>query len=210
MTSLLGSVSPSDGERFFASYLEKERGLESGPYRPYCDILPDAVRAAAEALGFSVQDSGPERLAAAIPEWPAFPDSKRALGDLRASGWKVAILSNIDRAILDRTLRAHDLDVDLTVTAEEVRSYKPELAHWIRFLKTTGISPDQGWHASAGYEYDIPPASLLGFHTAYIGRYGPAPATIDQLTVHADLAEFSRHLGGRAPRRAGTAGSGGP
>ena len=198
---LLGPVPPPAGERFFEAYLEKERVLEARPYRPYREILSDAVREAAEELGYSLQGSAPDSLAETIPEWPAFPDSKEALDDLRASGWKVAVLSNIDRNILDRTLHAHDLKVDLTVTAEDVRSYKPEFAHWIRFLKTTGIAPEQGWHASGGFDYDIPPASLLGFRTAYIGRYGPAPATLDRLTVHSDLAAFARHVKASAPPR---------
>jgi len=207
---LLGSVSEADGERFFQAYLEEERLLEAGTYRPYREILPAAVRGAAHRLGVSVGASGPDELPGTIPEWPTFPDSKDALDNLRATGWKVAILSNIDRELLDQTLRAHDLKVDLTVTAEDVRSYKPDLAHWIRFLKTTGSAPEQGWHVSAGYEYDIPPASLLGFSTAYIARYGPPPATVEGLTVHPDLADFVRRVNVGPPPRSGRAGPGRP
>jgi len=194
LTRLLGPVAEADRDRFFRAYLEEERALEAGPYRPYREIVSQAVRAVADGMGAPIAASEADKLPGTIPQWPAFPDSKEALEDLRASGRKIAILSNIDRDLLDRTLRAHDLQVDLVVTAEDVRCYKPELAHWIRFLKLTGIRPDQGLHVAGGYDYDIPPASLLGFPTAYIARYGPAPGAVEGLTVHPDLASFARFM----------------
>ena len=167
--------------------------------------MPAAVRAAADGLHVPLRAAGIDQLPETIPEWPAFADSKEALDALRASGRKIAILSNIDRVLLDRTLRAHDFNVDLAVTAEDVHSYKPELAHWIRLLKMTGIRPDQGLHVTGGYEYDVPPASLLGFRTAYIARYGPPPGTVPGLTIHANLAELVQHVHEEPPSASGRA-----
>ncbi len=177
-TGLLGALerttaSWTDGERgrLFAAYLAAEQRLEEGPYRPYRELVVDALRAAAATCGRSISETEARAMPESIPEWPAFSDTRTALGALRSQGFHIAVLSNIDRDLLDRTLRAHGLAVDLAVTASEVRSYKPFPAHWVRFLKEVHVTPSEVWHVAGAYPYDIPVAARLGFRTAYIARY---------------------------------------
>ena len=40
-------------------------------------------------------------LARSLPEWPPFPEVPAALAELRDRGWKLAILSNTDRDLID-------------------------------------------------------------------------------------------------------------
>ncbi len=164
-----------DAARWFPAYLGAEQKAEAGPYRTYREILTGAIGSVADQLGLPIDAGEAARASDSIPDWPAFPDSRGALTTLRAAGYRVAVLSNIDRDLLSMTLERHALPTDLVVTAEDVRSYKPGLAHWIRFLKETGASPGDCWHVSAGYEYDVPPARALGFETIYVARYGPPP-----------------------------------
>ena len=61
----------------------------------------------------------------------------KALEELRRRGWSLAILSNIDHALMIESEKRLGVPFDLIVTAEDVRSYKPAPGHWERFFETT-------------------------------------------------------------------------
>ena len=48
-------------------------------------------------------------------------------------GWKLGILTNCDDDLFESTRPALGVEIDLVVTAEQVRSYKPALGHFERF-----------------------------------------------------------------------------
>ncbi len=194
---LVRGASPAATSALFESYLVEEQRLEAGPYLPYREIMVAALRSAAGAGGILLSRSDAERIPESIPQWPLFPDTRGAIDGLRSRGLCVGVLSNIDRDLLDQTLRAHGLGTTMSVTAEEVRAYKPSPAHWIRFLKATGADPQSVWHVAGEYAYDIPPASRLGFHTAFVARYREAPAASEADLEVRDLGELLRSpLGG--------------
>lgn len=184
------SWTEAERARLFPAYLAAEQRLEGGPYRTYRELVVDALREAAATCGRSISESEAGEVPESIPEWPAFSDTRAALEALRAHGFRIAVLSNIDRDLLDRTLRAHDLAVDLSVTASDVRSYKPFPAHWVRFLKQTHVVPNEVWHVAGAYPYDIPVAARLGFRTAYIARYSGETLGPGTDEVLPDLSSF--------------------
>lgn len=161
--------------RIFTEYLQEERTLEEGPYQSYREIMSEAIRRVSQRRGRPLTPEEAGRLPESLPTWPVFPDSKRGLDRIRQQGRRIAILSNIDRDLLDRTISENALPVDLSITAQEVRSYKPAFAHWIRLLKETGMSPEHGLHVAGSFGHDIEPAAALGFPTVYVDRYGPLP-----------------------------------
>jgi 2-haloalkanoic acid dehalogenase type II len=180
----------------FHAYLEAEQSLEAGPYRPYHEIVTEALVTAARAQGIEITESQAQLVPRSIPSWPLFPDTRAGLSALRDQGVRLAILSNIDRDLLEGTLAAHQLSVDLVVTAEEVHAYKPALAHWIGFLKRTGAHPADVLHVAGSYEYDIESARSLGFRTAYVERYDPPPPGVD---VGESIRDLSTLLSRRGP-----------
>ncbi len=182
-----GSVPASLRLELFSAYLTEEQRIEDGAYRTYREVMAEALVAAARHVGVTISEGG---IVDSIPDWPLFADTLPALSDLVQSGARLGILSNIDHDLIERTIARHGLPIDLVVTAEEVRSYKPALAHWIRFLRHTGARPEATWHVAGGYHYDMPPAAHLGFRTAYVARYpGPAPGPEAHVTV-SSLQEF--------------------
>jgi 2-haloacid dehalogenase len=195
LDEMAGPTSQREKDRLFDAYLREEQRVESGPYRSYREIVAESVRSAAASLGIELDDSAATQLPESIPEWPVFPDTQAALRTLRSHGWRVGVLSNVDRDLLDRTMRHHGLHPDLCVTASEVRSYKPWPAHWVRFLKLTHASPEHVYHSAGAYPYDIPPAARLGFRTVYIRRYPGEEVGPDAQTVLPDLAALAERLG---------------
>lgn len=170
LVEVLGPMPPIDADRIFDEYGPRERTLEAGPYRSYREVMAEALQQASRTVGHELSKGAAQSVVETIPHWPLFPDAGPTLEALHQGGRRVAILSNVDRDLLDRTLASHRLAVDVSISADEVRAYKPSLAHWVRFLKVTGASPGETWHVSGGYEYDIPPAAQLGFRTVYLHR----------------------------------------
>ncbi|MGI0072140.1 MAG: YbaK/EbsC family protein [Thermoplasmata archaeon] len=195
----LRPLTAADADRLFDAYLRREREIETAPYRPSRALLAEGTIAAGRQLGLSVSAADADAIAASVPEWPTFPDARPALDAVHRAGRRVAILSNIDRDLLDATISRNGLSVDLTIVAEEVRSYKPALGHWVRFLKTTAARPEETLHVSGAYEYDLPPAARLGFRTAYVARHGEEAPGPD---VHA-VVRSRTELPAVLPRRHG-------
>ena len=57
-----------------------------------------------------------------------------------AKKYKLGLLSNIDDKLLGQTRRHIPHDFDLVVTAQQVRSYKPEPAHFTECARRIGAS----------------------------------------------------------------------
>ena len=188
------SVPSSAKARFFRTFLAEERREEAGPYRPYREVMAQALGAAAAAEGLPLERSSVDSIVESIPEWPLFPDTEEALRELAGRGVRLAVLSNIERDLLERTLSRHGLRITTRVTAEDVGTYKPSPGHWIRFLKQTAVDPERVWHVAGSYEYDIVTACLLGFRTAYVNRYEDSSEGSCSDIVVANLTEFAQRL----------------
>ncbi len=201
-TGLLGALRrvvglEDDARRLalFSAYLVEEQRLERGPYRRYREVMAEALLRAAEAQGFRLSGSEAAAVPESIPTWPAFTDTRAALQTMASRGTRLAVLSNMDDDLLQETLSTHRLPPTVVVSAEQVKSYKPALRHWVRFLRQTGADPRNVWHVSGAYEYDVPPATALGLTTVYVERYGPlAPHLRVDHTVRDlhELAELRR------------------
>jgi 2-haloacid dehalogenase len=150
-------------EALVAAYHEAERELEAEErFRPYREVLAEGVR----RTGAAVDD---QVLARTMSGWPVFDDVGPALRRLLDDGWRLGILSNVDRDLIAGTLERLPVAIELVVTAEDVRSYKPAPAHFEAFAAQT---PDRtAWvHVACSLRHDIAPAAALGIPNVYIAR----------------------------------------
>jgi 2-haloacid dehalogenase len=58
----------------------------------------------------------------------------------------------------------------VVVTAEQVRSYKPDLAHFRRFAELTGATPANWIHVANSWVHDIAPAARMGLRSVWLDR----------------------------------------
>lgn len=128
------------------------------PSRSYREVLRETAR----RLGV---DADP---AASLPDWPVFPDVRNALEAARARGWRLAILTNSDRDLIEASMRAIRVPFELAIVASELGSYKPAAAHWHAFAEEVGRLPDV--HVAQSHFHDIVPATELGIPTIWINR----------------------------------------
>lgn len=165
---------PLAGERvgeLVAAYHRFERPLEQErPHRLYADVLREGVARAAREIGL---DLNPREVGALPDNWgtqPVFADVEPALAELRAAGWKLAVLTNCDRALFAQTERGFRRPFDLVVTAEEVKDYKPALAHFRHFWRVSGVAREEWVHAACSFYHDIGPAREMGIARVWVDR----------------------------------------
>lgn len=177
-----------------AAYHQVEPVVEGEQYRSYRQVLAETARRVARTFGHDLSDSQSGALAQSLPRWRPFPDTNSALERLKNAGHRLGILSNIDDDLLAETRKHFTVDFDLIITAQQVRSYKPELNHFVTARERIGQAP---WlHAAQSYFHDIVPAFALKIPSAWVNRKKELP-TQEARPVHevASLAELAALLG---------------
>ena len=70
--------------------------------------------------------------------------------------YEIGIVSNIDDKLLGISRHHLRTELDLVVTAQQVRSYKPDQTHFRETARRIGGK--KGWvHIASGYDTDIAP-----------------------------------------------------
>jgi 2-haloacid dehalogenase len=170
-------------------YHDVERELEyEDPSRPYREVLTEGMR----RLGAPDGEEG--GLARSLPDWPPFPDTQAALSEARGRGWRLAILSNTDRDLLDASIERLGVPIDHSVVAGEIGSYKPAHRHWERFFEETRADRDGHVHVAQSHFHDIVPANELGLRSIWINRrgehgYPPPTRELPDLTLLTDTLD---------------------
>jgi 2-haloacid dehalogenase len=134
-----------------------------------------------------------DALARSLPDWTPFHEAPAALEEARSGGWRLAVLSNTDRDLLDASLAQIGVEFDLTIVASEIDSYKPSPGHWEEFFARSGADRERHVHVGASLFHDIAPASALGLRTIWINRLGEEAEPQPDVELHS-LAGLSDHL----------------
>ena len=145
------------------SLLERYHELEpvvqaEDPGRRYRDVLRETAR----RLGV---DADP---AASLPDWPVFPEVRDELEEARRRGWRLGILTNSDRDLIEASMETIGIPFDLAIVASEIGAYKPAHDHWHAFADAVGRLPDV--HVAQSHFHDVVPATALGIPTVWINR----------------------------------------
>jgi 2-haloacid dehalogenase len=188
----------ADAEALLRRYHEIEPQVQAGRGIPYRDVMAETLAGLGAAEDLTVPAGEQDALASSLPSWPVFPEVPRALGELRARGWRLAILSNTDRDLLDASLAAIGVPVDLTVVASEIGSYKPSHGHWTVFLERSAAPRDGHVHVAASLFHDIAPAAELGLTAVWIDREGET-SDLPRAVTLLDLAALPDRLDALVP-----------
>jgi len=167
-----------DDEALLSAYANHEAHAEADtPAALYPDILARSFHALADQLGAPLSEQDAQRLAASVPNWPAFPDSTAALTAL-AVRYRLIILSNVDRASFAGSNARLGVRFDAIVTAQDVGSYKPSPRNFTALAERAaalGIGPDRLLHVAQSLFHDHLPAQRAGLPTVWINRRHDRP-----------------------------------
>lgn len=155
--------SDADGLRWRRAYLELTYGC--GAYRPYEDL----VREAAEVAGVPVSAAG-----ALTAHWDTlrpWPEAPSVLGDLRARGMRLGVVTNCSIALGRRAADCVGAPFSVVVTSEETGYYKPRPQSYRAALDRLGTDPARTLFV-AGSPADIPGAAGVGMPVFWHNRAG--------------------------------------
>jgi 2-haloacid dehalogenase len=167
------------GGELLHTYHELEPQIQrEDPGRSYREVMAVALARLGAPAG--EQDA----LGRSLPAWDPFSEVPAALEEVRARGWRLAVLSNTDRDLLDASLDRVGVEFELTVVASEIGSYKPASAHWDEFFARSGADRERYVHVAASLFHDIAPASALGLRTIWINRLGEEAEPQPDVELH--------------------------
>jgi 2-haloacid dehalogenase len=180
-----------DEPRLLERYHQLEPQVQAEEYRSYAEVLTLTLMRLAEEEGLAIPEGEAGALVRSLPTWEPFSEVSAVLDELRSRGWKLAILSNSDRELIDASKERIGVPFELTVVAEDVGSYKPAHGHWERFREETDVEGDLHIHVAASLFHDIGPANELGIRSVWINRLGeqPGPAPTRELPDLSDLPD---------------------
>ena len=181
-----------DLDEFVAQRIPVELEVEHERYRPYDEVLALSVQRTAAHFNVALDDADGRAFADSIVAWRPFPDAPSFLRRLRALGTPLAILSNVTRASLAISVRRLGMEFDQLVTAEDVRSYKPDPPHWERLQSSRGIEPSSQLHVAASLPHDVRPATGLGVPAIWVNRLDePLPPDLSPQLIVRNLEELA-------------------
>ncbi len=195
----LASLWPdADAETLLSRYHAVEPAVQAGRGIPYKAVMAEALARVATAEGLAVPAGREGALGASLPTWPVFPEVPGSLSELRARGWRLGILSNTDPDLLDESLAAIGVPVDLRVVASDIGSYKPAFGHWESFFTQTGADRSRHVHVGASLFHDVQPCAALGLPCVWINRQAEA-SDLPRAGELTDLAKLPDMVDGLVP-----------
>jgi 2-haloacid dehalogenase len=184
-----------DADRLLARYHELEPEIQAqNPGHSYREVLTIALERLSAEEGLTLPEGQASALAQSLPSWPVFEDAHPALTEAKERGWRLAILSNTDRDLIEASMESIGVAFDDAIVAGDISSYKPAHRHWEVFREQHGGDSVQHVHVAQSLFHDIAPATELGIPSVWINRLGepddPRPSrTLRSLTGLADTLE---------------------
>jgi 2-haloacid dehalogenase len=184
----LASLWPAaDAGALLSRYHDVEPTVQAGSGIAYRTVMAETLTQVATAEGLIVPTGRADALGASLPTWPFFPEVPGSMSELRARGWRLGILSNTDADLLDASLTAIGVPVDLRVVASDIRSYKPAFGHWESFFQNTDAARSHHVHVAASLFHDVQPCAALGLPCVWINRQ----AEVSHLPRAGELTDLS-------------------
>ena len=151
-------------------FLSIQQEIQRGSYELYAEVLRRTAVRSAREMGWDLEPSRSGFLPDSVPRWPAFRETNAQL-ERFSKKLEIGILSNIDDKLLGATRRHFRTDFDLVVTAQQVRSYKPDPAHFKECQRR--IEGKKGWvHIASGYSTDVEPCIKAKIPVIWVNRRG--------------------------------------
>ena len=167
------SIEASD-EALLEAYARHEAELDAGPYRPYREVLGEALRAMLRHQGAEPGDDEVAAFGGSVADWPAFPDSPAALHRLHER-FRLGVITNCDDDLFAASAARLGVTFDWVVTAQQARRYKPNPRGFELMFERVGIPPSRILHVAQSLYHDHVPAKRLGLSTVWVDRRGGKP-----------------------------------
>jgi 2-haloacid dehalogenase len=160
-----------DRDGLIPRFIEIQRDIQRGSYELYAEVLRRAAVRVAGELGWELEPSRSNFLPDSVPRWMPFRETNAQLERFRKK-FETGILANIDDKLLGATRRHFRTDFDLVVTAQQVRSYKPDPAHFKECARRIEDRKKRWVHIASGYPTDVEPCLKQKIPVIWVNRDG--------------------------------------
>ena len=157
-------------DELIALFKETQKEIKGGSYELYAEVLRRTAVQISKQLGWPLEPSRSGFLPDSVKRWPPFKETNPTLDKFKKKV-EIGLLSNIDDKLLGQTRRHVPIDFDLVVTAQQVRSYKPDPAHFKECERRIGGK--KGWvHVASSYYHDVEPCLKAKVPVVWVNRNG--------------------------------------
>lgn len=146
------------------------------PFRSFADRWPSFFAEAFRQTGIEsipAQEAF-EHLWDEMSRSPAYPETLEVLDGLRAKGYRVAIGSNADDGHLDPALAAAGIEVEMVLSSERARSYKPRRPFFAQLCEELALPPEEVLYVGDSPLADVTGANHFGMPVYWVKRYEDA------------------------------------
>ena len=163
--------SPADRMEDFLDDFEAHRLDEvTGAYKPYDQVLNDALRRTTEKWRIEHRDSDGRAIYESVPTYGPHPDVPEPLAVL-ADHYPLVILSNAADEQIHSNVDKLGAPFHAVYTAEQAQAYKPRFQAFEYMLDQLGCTPQDVLHVSSSLRYDLMPAHDLRItNKVYVNR----------------------------------------
>jgi 2-haloacid dehalogenase/putative hydrolase of the HAD superfamily len=159
-----------DEKPFMDRFFEVQAEIMAGSYELYAEVLRRTAVKVAGEFGWELEPSRAQFLPDSVERWPAFREANAAMDRLKKR-YQIGIISNVDDKLLGISRRHLRTELDLVVTAQQVRSYKPDPTHFRECARRIGGK--KGWvHIGSGYENEVAPCLKQNVPVIWVNRDG--------------------------------------
>jgi 2-haloacid dehalogenase/putative hydrolase of the HAD superfamily len=160
-----------DNQKLIDRFLEVQAEIMSGSYELYAEVLRRTAVKIAGELGWELEPSRAQFLPDSVARWLPFREANAAM-DRLGKRYDLGIISNIDDKLLGVSRRHLRTELDLVVTAQQVRSYKPDPAHFKECARRIDKRKKNWVHIASGYTTDVEPCLKSKIPVIWINRHG--------------------------------------
>src|SRR3954469_10846817 len=157
-----------DRDEVIRHFHEISREIEGGSYELYAEVLRRTAVEISRRIDWPLEPSRSGFLPDSVERWAPFKETNAQLNKF-AKKFQTGLISNIDDKLLGQTRRHIPSDFDLVVTAQQVRSYKPDPAHFTECARRIGGK--KGWgHIAASHYHDVEPCVKAKVPVIWVNR----------------------------------------
>jgi 2-haloacid dehalogenase len=159
---------------WFAQTLQSAMTMTiTGDYAPFGDLARAALDMTARKRGVALDEERAKRIMRGLASLPAHGDAKAALTQLRAAGYRVAVLAQAPEAALEEQLERAKLRAcfDHVFSTDSVRRFKPAAETYAyASAQLGGAAP----LLVTAHDWDTAGAMHAGWKAAFVARFGTA------------------------------------
>ncbi|WP_254280263.1 haloacid dehalogenase type II [Haloarcula marina] len=142
-------------------------------YKPFYEMNRDALQYALDAHGVALSTDERDEILAVYHELDVFDDVREGMNRLYDAGYDLYVVSNGNPEMLASMLDHAGIGglVEDTVSADEIRTFKPDAELYRHAAARTGTPIDEIAHVSAAY-FDVYGAMHAGMQGVWVDRDG--------------------------------------